>query len=208
VGLAQALLHRPELVVLDEPMSGLDPLGRALVKDRLRHERSEGRTVLLSSHVLADIEALADRITLIDEGRSVVSGRPGDLLDDGDVVIEGAGPLAPGFRTPGGSVAVEGMDPHSGKGTWSVRLAHPGPEEVEACLRALLDAGAAIERVERTGEDLEAFFLRRIGGGARRGGDVSPDAALVEGSGGEAAGSRAETADSRGSAGGASGRAS
>lgn len=68
VGLCQALLHDPELIILDEPMSGLDPLGRALVRDLILEERAAGRTVFFSSHILHDVETLADQIAILVEG--------------------------------------------------------------------------------------------------------------------------------------------
>lgn len=160
VGLAQALVHEPELLVLDEPMSGLDPLGRALVKDRLRAERARGRTVLLSSHVLADVEALADTISLVAGGRLIEEGRPSELLAAaaGEVVIEGTGPLA--------QDALQGMPDGSRWDErpegWLVVLPRPEPFQVDGCLRRLLRGGGRIVRVETGREDLESFFVRRL----------------------------------------------
>jgi ABC-2 type transport system ATP-binding protein len=72
VGLVQALLHRPELLVLDEPTSGLDPLGQQVVHQLLREATSEGRTVFLSSHVLSEVQEVADRVAIVREGRIVL----------------------------------------------------------------------------------------------------------------------------------------
>lgn len=79
IGLAQALLHRPELLLLDEPMSGLDPDGRMLVKDVLREQRRRGVTVFFSSHLLQDMDELCDHLTVIDTGRIVSDGPPEDF---------------------------------------------------------------------------------------------------------------------------------
>ncbi len=68
VGLAQAILHDPEVVFLDEPMSGLDPLGRMEVRDIIRQLRAEGRTVFFSTHILSDAEALCDRVAILARG--------------------------------------------------------------------------------------------------------------------------------------------
>jgi ABC-2 type transport system ATP-binding protein len=68
LGLAQALLHEPELLILDEPTSGLDPEGRRQVLDIIREEKSRGRTVFLSSHILADVERICDEVIMIREG--------------------------------------------------------------------------------------------------------------------------------------------
>ena len=68
VGLAQAILHDPKLVFLDEPMSGLDPMGRREVRDLIQQLRSEGKTVFFSTHILSDAEALCDRVGIIHQG--------------------------------------------------------------------------------------------------------------------------------------------
>lgn len=69
IGLAQAIIHDPELVIMDEPMSGLDPIGRKEVKDIIRGLKKDGKTVIFSSHILSDIENLSDRVLIIDHGR-------------------------------------------------------------------------------------------------------------------------------------------
>jgi ABC-2 type transport system ATP-binding protein len=71
VGLAQALIHDPELVFLDEPTSGLDPIGRLLVRDMIRDLRSHGVAVFLNSHLLGEVEATCDRVVFIKQGRTV-----------------------------------------------------------------------------------------------------------------------------------------
>ena len=69
LGLAQALLHDPEFLILDEPTSGLDPEGRRLVLDIIREEKARGRTILLSSHILADVERICDDVVMVTKGR-------------------------------------------------------------------------------------------------------------------------------------------
>src|SRR6202011_4297284 len=73
IGLAQALIHEPELVFLDEPTSGLDPMGRRLVRDIIRAERDRGATVFLNSHIFSEIEITCDRVVFIKEGPVVAS---------------------------------------------------------------------------------------------------------------------------------------
>ncbi|GHF59892.1 ABC-2 type transport system ATP-binding protein [Amycolatopsis bartoniae] len=79
VAIVAALASRVDLLVLDEPTSGLDPLMEATFQEVIQEEREQGRTVLLSSHILAEVEALCDRVSIIRDGRTVESGTLGDL---------------------------------------------------------------------------------------------------------------------------------
>jgi ABC-2 type transport system ATP-binding protein len=72
IGLAQALLNDPKLVILDEPQSGLDPLGRKEVRDLILELRDEGKTVCFSSHILSDAELICDRVGILNKGKMVV----------------------------------------------------------------------------------------------------------------------------------------
>src|SRR4026209_1711081 len=84
VGLAQALIHEPDLVFLDEPTSGLDPLGRLLVRDIIGELRQRGTTVFLNSHLLGEVEATCDRVAFIKDGRVIEERRlsaPTEVLD-------------------------------------------------------------------------------------------------------------------------------
>jgi ABC-2 type transport system ATP-binding protein len=80
IGLAQAIFHRPDLVLLDEPTSALDPVGRREVRDLIRSLREDGITVFLNSHLLSEVEMVCDRVAIIDRGRVVRSGRLAELL--------------------------------------------------------------------------------------------------------------------------------
>ena len=80
LGLAAALVSDPELLVLDEPMSGLDPVGRKEVRDLIIEERRANRTILFSTHILSDVESLCDRVTILRKGEVVVSGKLDELL--------------------------------------------------------------------------------------------------------------------------------
>lgn len=85
-GLALALVHDPEVVVLDEPMSGLDPIGRKLVGDLILELKSQGKTVFFSSHILADVERLCDRAGIIVGGRLRLVGKLADILSREDTL--------------------------------------------------------------------------------------------------------------------------
>ncbi len=81
IGLAQAIIHKPELVILDELVSGLDPVGQRDMRDLLRELKSEGTSIFLNSHLLADVEAICDRVAIINQGRILKVGAPADLFD-------------------------------------------------------------------------------------------------------------------------------
>lgn len=85
VGLAQCLINDPELILLDEPTSGMDPIGSREIKDLILDLKKQGKTVLLSSHLLADVEDVCDRIAMLYRGRLQLEGSVGDLLETGDV---------------------------------------------------------------------------------------------------------------------------
>ena len=80
VGLAQALINDPEVVFLDEPMSGLDPIGRREVRELIAGLRAKGTTVFMSTHILSDIEALCDEVAILQRGRLAASGSLTELL--------------------------------------------------------------------------------------------------------------------------------
>src|SRR5437762_12575871 len=80
IGLAQAILHEPNLVILDEPTSALDPIGRRDVRDIVTELRSQGKTVLLNSHLLSEIEMTCDQVAIIKRGEIAAQGTMDDLL--------------------------------------------------------------------------------------------------------------------------------
>lgn len=80
IGLAQALIHDPDLVILDEPMSGLDPIGRKQVRDLILGLRDQGKTVFFSTHILPDVEMICDRVGIIINGRLMAAGRVEELV--------------------------------------------------------------------------------------------------------------------------------
>jgi len=88
LGMANALIHDPEVLIFDEPMSGLDPMGRHQIKGLIAELKQEGKTIFFSSHILSDIEALCDRIGVIHKGVLLYSGRLEDFLGTGGSLEE------------------------------------------------------------------------------------------------------------------------
>lgn len=94
VGLAQCLINDPEFILLDEPTSGMDPIGSREIKDLILDLKRQGKTVLLSSHLLADVEDVCDRVAMLYKGKLQLEGRVADLLEAGDVTeieVQGLG---------------------------------------------------------------------------------------------------------------------
>jgi ABC-2 type transport system ATP-binding protein len=95
IGLAQALINNPELILLDEPTSGLDPIGTAEIKELIRELREQGKTIVLSGHLLADMQDICDRIAILHRGELKELGRVADLLTVQDVTQIKARNLSP-----------------------------------------------------------------------------------------------------------------
>jgi ABC-2 type transport system ATP-binding protein len=92
IGLAQSLVHDPQLVILDEPTAGVDPLGSAAIAEIVRELKRRGKTILLSSHLLAQIEGLCDRVAILHRGKLVREGRVDDLVEEKDtesLIVQG-----------------------------------------------------------------------------------------------------------------------
>lgn len=114
IGIAQALLNDPPLVILDEPMSGLDPVGRKEVRDLILELRAEKRSVFFSTHILSDVEVICDRIAILNKGRLVTLSPLADLMrlagSEMEIIIAGLPPAGrePLSRVPGISVSDSG----------------------------------------------------------------------------------------------------
>jgi len=159
VGIAQALINDPELVILDEPMSGLDPLGRRDVRELILRLRDRGCTVFFSSHVLSDAEALCSRVGVLAKGRLVASGHLTDML---------------AFRATGWELVVGGVDPERierlgarirkatpiGEGRSVLELPlDPPPERL---LAELVAGGAQLISLNPIRQTLEDFFVQQV----------------------------------------------
>ena len=163
LGLAVALLGRPELVVLDEPTSALDPLGRADVRALVRQLADTGATVFLNSHLLGEVEQVCDRVAIVDRGRVVAAGPPADLLGPPTVRVR-AGGLDDAARR---LLATHGMSPIDG--WWSGVVAD---ESVPDLIAALVAAGARIHAVEQRRRSLEEAFRDIVGARTRPSGST------------------------------------
>jgi ABC-2 type transport system ATP-binding protein len=165
VGIAQALMNDPELVILDEPMSGLDPLGRRGVRSLILRLRDRGTTVFFSSHVLSDAEALCSRVAILARGQLVATGRLDEML---------------AFKAQGWELVVSGLPaacvPQEGLlvrrvvriGDQRYQLELPFEPAPECLLAQLTAAGASLVSLNPIRETLEDFFVKQVAGVDRR----------------------------------------
>jgi ABC-2 type transport system ATP-binding protein len=155
VGLAQAILHDPAVVVLDEPMSGLDPVGRREVRDIILELRKQGKTVLFSTHILSDAEMLCDRVGVIVGGKLQGVGAPSELV---------------GLKSQGMEILFELPAGAPNRGELLVQATRTGDRyrlQVEesglyAAMERLGAAGAKILSVTQVKPSLEEYFMHLI----------------------------------------------
>jgi ABC-2 type transport system ATP-binding protein len=156
VGLAQAILHDPRLVILDEPMSGLDPVGRREVRDIILELKNAGRTILFSTHILSDAETLCDRVGVIAGGRLRGVGAPGSIVGVKVVGMEIV------FELPQSASQESPVVAKAAKSGVNYRIT-VSEGELCAALEELRSAGARIISVTQIKPTLEDFFLELVG---------------------------------------------
>jgi len=155
-GLAAALVADPELLILDEPMSGLDPIGRKEVRDLIVEERRRGRTIFFSTHILNDVESLCDRVAILRKGEVVVGGRIADLLRRDARRTEVT--LAGEYATLRAQLEADGLSCKEVGGMLVVQA--EGADTLKGVLERALAGGLAVEQVIPRHETLEDLFMR------------------------------------------------
>src|ERR1700730_5322596 len=153
VGLAQAILHDPKLVILDEPMSGLDPVGRREVRDIILELKREGKTVMFSTHILSDAETWCDRVGVIVGGKLRGVGAPGQLVDMKTQAMEILFELKGASNAPLLAKATKTGD------YYRLQVAEG---ELYAAIEQLRGAGARILSVTQVKATLEEFFMNLV----------------------------------------------
>jgi len=168
LGLAQAIIHKPPLVILDEPMSGLDPLGRHDVRNIILSLRDAGQTVFFSSHILSDVEEICDRVCVLNQGHKVAEGPISSLLTG--KVLE--------VKLSASGIPVAGL-PEAAK--LAIRAWHDGvqyhvlvdSEEKASQVKAQLEAaGGTLRAMQPHRESLEEYFVRVTQNNAATGPDA------------------------------------
>jgi ABC-2 type transport system ATP-binding protein len=160
LGVARSLLADPELLILDEPTNGLDPAGIQEFRHMIRGFVDEGRTVLLSSHLLDEVEKICDQVAIVDRGQVVMQGSIAELAADGkQTILVATSDNAEARRILGGHRAIHSLSPENGH----FRITLDPDVEAEAAAgdisRRLVLGGAAIHRFEPSRVSLEQRFL-------------------------------------------------
>ncbi|HVP56476.1 MAG TPA: ABC transporter ATP-binding protein [bacterium] len=159
IGLAQALVNEPDLVVLDEPMSGLDPIGRREIRDLILDLKARGKTVFLSSHILQDVEMICDRVGIISAGKILEIASVADLLDRSvesiEIHLEG---IAASEARDLGFTGASALGDKT-----VVTVAHQA--EINLAIMRLVAAGARVAAVLPLRGTLEDYFMRQVVGG-------------------------------------------
>jgi ABC-2 type transport system ATP-binding protein len=158
LGIAQALVHDPNVVFLDEPMSGLDPIGRKEVRDLILRLRDQGKTVFMNTHILHDVELVCDRVAIIARGRIRYEGAIQDFLDAGerltDLLVASAAPQVGMLLEERFAAQLRGVGDRI-----EVRV----PEKhVDAALAVLIESGASVVSVSPHRASLEQIFMTAV----------------------------------------------
>lgn len=158
LGLAQALLNDPELIMLDEPTDGVDPVGRKEIRDILVHLKDQGKTIFLNSHLLSEVERISDRVAIMNKGAVVREGTVSELTLTQNVFDVR---VAPEF-TPSANEVLSRFAAHMGEGVFEVRCNNLN--ELNEMLDQLRARGILIESINPRRSSLEDLFIKMIGG--------------------------------------------
>jgi len=156
VGLAQSLINDPEIVFLDEPMSGLDPIGRREVRELIAGFRDSGTTVFMSTHILSDVETLCDEVAILRNGKLAATGRLDDLLANESercvFEINVIGVSADAIDIPGVVVSSKGS---------GLSIEVSDEDDVERVLKTVRLAGGSLVSVQPVKQSLEELFVEK-----------------------------------------------
>jgi len=159
IGLAQALLHEPDIIFMDEPLSGLDPIGRLDMREMVLKLRNQGKTIFFCSHILSDVESICERVAILHKGRLRKMGAIAELLEARVKAVD--------VKLRGGKESW--LENWKGKASRCMvrgdllELSFPGEQEANALVESLPGSGAQLVAFQPQRETLEEYFMHLIG---------------------------------------------
>ena len=157
VGLAQALLHDPDLLLLDEPTDGVDPVGRREIRQLLLQLRDEGRTILVNSHILAELEPLCTQVAILVKGTLAREGRMAELTAGNQQWTLTCSGLPPAWLEE-----IAGLKCHNHADGVELTMAGDAAETMQQVLDRVRSEGRTVTSLRQSGETLEDLFMRSL----------------------------------------------
>ena len=157
LGIAQAILHRPEVIFLDEPTDGVDPIGRREIRELLQQLKARGTTIFVNSHLLGEVELMCDRVAILQRGLPIRQGSIADMTRVEGLVIIG---LAPGQAFPRDEIEGLGYRVEPSGEHWEVTLANQ--QSIDPVVDALRARGLSIRHLVEKRQTLEDLFLATV----------------------------------------------
>jgi len=163
LGIAQALIAQPQVLFLDEPTDGVDPLGRREIRALIQRLRDDGKTIFLNSHLLSEVEQICDRVAFVHEGSLVREGTVAELTGGSDRYIIGASTAVTEQHLAGSGFTIDGPDPGTGHDPQRVAVRLTGGGDAAVALDRLVDSlrgkGIGLRHLERQRLSLEDVFV-------------------------------------------------
>jgi ABC-2 type transport system ATP-binding protein len=157
LGIAQALMHEPDVIFLDEPTDGVDPVGRKHIRDLMQHLKAEGKTIFLNSHLLGEVELVSDRVVFLDRGEKVQEGDVATLTRQQGLFAVG---LAPGEELPADELAKRGYQAARKGDLWEVTL--QDGQSIDAVVELLHALGLRLRHLVEKRKTLEDLFVATV----------------------------------------------
>jgi ABC-2 type transport system ATP-binding protein len=157
LGIAQAIFHDPEVIFLDEPTDGVDPVGRREIRELLMQLKGEGKTIFLNSHLLGEVELITDRVAILDKGEMIRQGTTQELTQQRGLYVIG---LAEGQQFPREEVANLGCEVTRNEGLWEVAM--KDGQNIDAVVDLLRARGLSLRHLTEKRQTLEDLFIQTV----------------------------------------------
>lgn len=157
LGIAQALFHDPDVIFLDEPTDGVDPVGRREIRDLLQQLKEEGKTIFLNSHLLGEVELICDRVAILQRGEKIREGATAELTRQRGLFLVG---LADGQALPREDLVKLGFSPVKAGGLWEIGLTDG--QSIDQVVDLLRARGLSVRHLVEKRQTLEDLFVATV----------------------------------------------